>query len=135
MNCPIEDLIGSRNEKRGWKEEGYGHDRANERGADKLQKTGEMGGENPNWLKELQSQGKIFRKLKPDCKIEDLFKAYPTLQLIEIRIGRPGTCKNYHMFGECKRKGCTFKHTFLNAPADRLRKAAGVMKAFTNTLH
>ena len=43
MNCPIEDLIGSRNNKRGWKEEGYGHDRSNERGADKRQKMGEMG--------------------------------------------------------------------------------------------
>ena len=94
-----------------------------------------MGGENPNWLKELKSQGKICRKLKPDCKIEDLFKAYPTLQLSEIRIGRPGTCQDYHMFVECKRKGCNFKHTFSNAPADRLRKAADMMKEFTDTLH
>ena len=62
MNCPIEDLIGSRNDKRGQKEEGDGHDRANERGEDKRHKTGEMGGENPNWLKELQSQGKRCRK-------------------------------------------------------------------------
>ena len=30
---------------------------------------------------------------------------------------------------------CTFKHTFSNAPADRLRKAAGVMKEFVYTLH
>ena len=85
-------LIGSQNNKKVGKEEGDGHDRANGRGADKRHKKGEMGGENPNWLKELQSQGKICRKLKPDCKIEDLFKAYPTLQLSEIRIGRPGTC-------------------------------------------
>ena len=66
MNCPIEDLIGSRNDKRGGKPEGYGHDRENGRGVDKLQKTREMGGENPNWLKELQSQGKICHKLNPE---------------------------------------------------------------------
>ena len=73
--------------------------------------------------------------MKPDCKIEDLFKAYPTLQLSEIIIGRPGTCQDYHLFGEYKRKGCTFKHTFSNAPAYRLRKAADVMMAFADTLH
>ena len=73
--------------------------------------------------------------MKLDCKIEDLFKAYPTLQLIEIRIGCPGTCKDYHMFGKCKRKGCTFKHTFSNTPIDCLRKAADVMKAFADTLN
>ena len=40
MNCPIEYLTCSQNEKRGGKEEGDGHDRANGRGADKHQKTG-----------------------------------------------------------------------------------------------
>ena len=94
-----------------------------------------MGKENPNWIKELQIQGKRYRKLKPGCKIEDLFKAYPNLQLSEIIIGRPGTCQDYHMFGKCKRKGCTFNHTFSNAPADRLRKLADVMKAFADTPH
>ena len=63
MNFPIKVLIVSRNDKRGGKEEGDVHYRANGRGADKRQKTVEMGGENPNWLKELQSQGKICRKL------------------------------------------------------------------------
>ena len=48
MNCPIEDLIGIRNDKIGGKEEVDGHDRENGRGADKRQKTGEMGGKNPN---------------------------------------------------------------------------------------
>ena len=94
-----------------------------------------MGVENPNWLKELQSQRKICRELKPDYKIEYLFKAYPTLQLSEIRIGCPGTCQDYHLFGKCNRKGCTFKHTFSNAPEDCLRKAADVMKSFADTLH
>ena len=35
MNCPIEDLRGIRNDKRGGKEEGDGHDSANGRGSDK----------------------------------------------------------------------------------------------------
>ena len=73
--------------------------------------------------------------MNPDCKIEELFKAYPTLQLSKIRIGRPDICQDYHMFGECKIKWCNFKHTFLNAPSDCLRKAADVMKEFADTLH
>ena len=51
MNFPIKYLIGSMNDKRGGKEEGDGHDRANERGADKRHKTGEIGIDNPNWIK------------------------------------------------------------------------------------
>ena len=73
--------------------------------------------------------------MNPDCKIEELFKAYPALHLREIIIGCPGTCQYYHMFGECERKGCTFKHTFSNAPVYRIRKVADVMKAFADTLH
>ena len=129
MNCPIEDLISSRNDKIGKKEEGDGHDRANGRGEDKRKKTVEMVGDNPNYLKELQCQGKKCLKLKPDCKIEELFKAYPALHLREIIIGCPGTCQDYYFFGECKIKSCTFKHTFSNAPVDRLRKAVDMIKA------
>ena len=73
--------------------------------------------------------------MKSDCKIEDLFKVYPTFQLSKIRIGRPSTCQNYRLFGEYKRKGCTFKHTFLNALVDCLRKAVDVMKALADTIH
>ena len=100
MHCPIKDLMGSQNDKRGRKEEGDGHAMSNGRGSDKRQKIGEIGGENPNWIKKLQSQGKRCRKLKPDYKIEYLFKSYPTLQLSELRIGSPGTCQDYHLFGE-----------------------------------
>ena len=38
MNCPIEQLIGSRNDKRGGKEEVDGHERENGGGSDKRQR-------------------------------------------------------------------------------------------------
>ena len=63
-----------------------------------------------------------------------MLSAFPALRLNQFRIGKPGSCQDYQLFGECKREGCTFIHKETYAPEDQKKEAVKAMKAFAESL-
>ena len=100
----------------------------------KVKKEGKSGGKNDFWLPDLKGPGTKCRSLKKDCTISDLMDANSNLGMDEFRIGSKGTCQDFHLFGECKRFKCRFRHGETSAPELRIKCAVKALNAFAATL-
>jgi len=129
MNCPLQELIGGTKRRR-WEGQREEPEPIPHHRPEKIGK----GGKNTNWMRELQKNGKYRRERSPNFQIEDTFAILPSLKLSDIRMGRPGTCQDFHLFGECKREGCSSMHKDTDAPEKRKRAAVNALNAFANTL-
>jgi hypothetical protein len=63
----------------------------------------------------------------PNATTEALM-AHSDLRYDEIRVGNKGACLNYNLFGVCRDKSCSYRHTKAKPTQERINAVAEKLK-------
>jgi hypothetical protein len=64
----------------------------------------------------------------PNATTTKALMAHSNLRYDEIRVGNKGVCLNYNLFGVCRDKSCSYRHTKAKPTQERINAVANKLK-------